>query len=173
MSKRCKEQTQSGKVCKKSKCSGDYCSIHCSSNECGICLGTINNIFYLNCGHKFCTDCICNWSYKNDTCPMCRRSFSRYEKSHGRSWAYKKNLIYPCFFIYLDTALLRFDEYITFYPVELNCTYEWEDLLDIAKTNEIKYIFSKLIHFSKRRVQFVENKNPESTYKYKQLFVFV
>jgi len=40
--------------------------------ECPICKDD-KELIILNCGHKFCNECITTWLKKSSTCPMCRR----------------------------------------------------------------------------------------------------
>jgi len=46
--------------------------------ECGICLDKITSRGIINvCEHLFCFDCISKWSKLANTCPMCKRRFTR------------------------------------------------------------------------------------------------
>jgi hypothetical protein len=42
--------------------------------ECCICMENIKFMGDLNCGHKFCINCISEWFEQNSTCPICRSS---------------------------------------------------------------------------------------------------
>ena len=44
-----------------------------NNNNCSICIETLNeNIVSLKCGHKFHFNCIKEWIYLNNNCPLCR-----------------------------------------------------------------------------------------------------
>lgn len=49
-----------------------------TGEECSICTDSLNSgdIKKLSCGHKFHLGCIERWSQENQTCPVCRKSFS-------------------------------------------------------------------------------------------------
>lgn len=52
-------------------------------NCCVICLKKYHDIDsgeLVSCNHKFCFDCILEWSGYNNTCPLCRTKFSFIEK---------------------------------------------------------------------------------------------
>lgn len=48
--------------------------------DCPICFSKLSNlgkcILVLDCNHKFCYDCINNWSKIKTTCPICRKKFA-------------------------------------------------------------------------------------------------
>lgn len=47
-------------------------------NECLICLDEINNLSTTDvCNHRFCFDCIRQWSLTSETCPFCKREFTQ------------------------------------------------------------------------------------------------
>ena len=50
------------------------------TNPCGICMSEIDQIdvtaLYTPCHHLFHRDCLCPWLMRNQTCPICRTSFS-------------------------------------------------------------------------------------------------
>ena len=45
--------------------------------DCCICLGEVENRGKIACEHKFCFDCIHNWSKVTNTCPICKLAFKR------------------------------------------------------------------------------------------------
>ncbi len=40
---------------------------------CGICFNEFRNLIKINCGHRYCNDCIFRWLNINNTCPTCRK----------------------------------------------------------------------------------------------------
>ncbi len=54
--------------------------------ECCICLEepSANNVTTIDgCEHKFCIECIIEWSETNNVCPLCRTRFTAYESAGG------------------------------------------------------------------------------------------
>ena len=86
---RCYGITKCNKRCKK-KQSNIFCKTHDHQQEkCTICFDTINKLpkfvsldipshTQLECGHKFCTNCILNWvcTSENMDCPLCRKQIN-------------------------------------------------------------------------------------------------
>ena len=59
-------------------------------DPCVICLDVINNVSTTNvCSHRFCFECIKQWSKMNPTCPLCKRQCAelfydfKEDKSHS------------------------------------------------------------------------------------------
>ena len=55
------------KVCKKKIKQKETCSI---------CMGTPKNKANIGCSHEFCRKCIVKWSKTENSCPVCRQTFS-------------------------------------------------------------------------------------------------
>lgn len=45
--------------------------------DCVICMEEIKNKGTIGCQHLFCFDCILNWSKRTNSCPVCKRKFSK------------------------------------------------------------------------------------------------
>ena len=43
---------------------------------CSICMGTPKNKANIGCSHEFCRKCIVKWSKTENSCPVCRQTFS-------------------------------------------------------------------------------------------------
>ena len=44
--------------------------------NCPICLKKIKNVCTLKCNHNYCFNCIEQWAFTKETCPVCRGDFS-------------------------------------------------------------------------------------------------
>ena len=56
-----------------------------SHGTCGICLDSVVNRGHIVCSHIFCFDCIVTWSQTTNTCPCCKRRFTKViGRSHNR-----------------------------------------------------------------------------------------
>ncbi len=87
---RCTAITLAGKRCKKF-CKEELCWVHTQPDTCGICLDSITisvNFIKLDCGHKYCGDCINEWicSLKSQTCPTCRSEVSKKICNEAYEW---------------------------------------------------------------------------------------
>ena len=85
----CTAITLSGKRCKK-LCKEKLCWVHTPPDTCGICLDPVNNFIKLDCGHKFCGDCVNEWlcSLKSQTCPTCRSEVSKKIRNDAYGWGF-------------------------------------------------------------------------------------
>ena len=45
--------------------------------NCSICLGEVENRGRISCDHKFCFECIHNWSKVTNICPICKKAFKK------------------------------------------------------------------------------------------------
>ena len=45
--------------------------------NCSICLGEVENRGRISCDHKFCFECIHNWSKVTNLCPICKKAFKK------------------------------------------------------------------------------------------------
>ena len=63
-----------------------------SENEdnCAICLSVPTDVYYLGCGHAFCTDCLSNWldHDANQRCPTCQAPYSSPLFYEWLDWGY-------------------------------------------------------------------------------------
>lgn len=62
-------------------------SINDELDCCAFCLMAKNNEVILGCKHSFCFDCMdayCEIVRYNRRCPVCRQSFTYYEKKYGK-----------------------------------------------------------------------------------------
>lgn len=53
----------------------DIDTLPCTGEEetdCAVCLESVTNARTLNCGHKFCKNCLMTWLPIRNACPMCR-----------------------------------------------------------------------------------------------------
>ena len=78
---RCKGTTTCNKRCRKVTRGNTFCKLHEHQNEsCSICLNIIRDKTTLECGHRFCKNCIFRWMCtsnehlicKGTKCPLCR-----------------------------------------------------------------------------------------------------
>ena len=51
-----------------------------TENQCAVCYDelTIENAVVTPCKHKFCSDCFFKWLKESNTCPLCRKNYTRY-----------------------------------------------------------------------------------------------
>ena len=93
---RCSASTTKGRRCKGNVHAENVCWIHSvkSMNTCSICLedsytNSQNNVS-LDCGHKFCRDCIFKWisqTFETCSCPYCKKPIESTVKETAKLWA--------------------------------------------------------------------------------------
>jgi hypothetical protein len=91
--KRCSARTNTGRRCKKVS-KEIFCCVHREEEPvaCGICLENVprHRKTSLECGHKFCPDCIKEWLIENNfkyaTCPCCRTQVTKNEYDSAIKW---------------------------------------------------------------------------------------
>eukprot|EP01080_Neovahlkampfia_damariscottae_P000991 gene991-9897_t len=60
--------------------------------DCTICMEKINELATINgCEHQFCFDCIKQWSTKSNTCPLCRKRFTKIESEKKKKTVKKRD----------------------------------------------------------------------------------
>jgi hypothetical protein len=90
-----------GGRCRLKRKYSDFCNFHVDQNEnCSICLNPVYKNITLECGHKFCQECIYTWMHKNPSCPNCRTEVS----DQIILWKYVKDSI-------KNKLLIRMQEY--------------------------------------------------------------
>ena len=90
---RCNGQTLKGVQCKRI-INEEYCSDH--KEICGICMDPLKRQVVIQCGHKFCKQCINKWiciSCPNYSCPMCRDKLQYSLINDGLNWGLNNQLI--------------------------------------------------------------------------------
>ena len=45
--------------------------------NCCICIDEVKNRGKISCDHKFCFECIANWSKVTNSCPICKKTFKK------------------------------------------------------------------------------------------------
>jgi hypothetical protein len=173
----CCALTKKGKRCKNRRehyTTSGFCLYHKNrngihydtGNDCSICLNKIKNpIKMFNCPHEFCTDCIYEWMYFNNSCPCCRRiiDFSQINKAKLYGLVNKKIII--VYKYTYDSSVLTDYEYsliISNYSDELRFEINKEYLISewefIKNNNTNKKIFNKMpYYFSEVVVKYNNN----------------
>ena len=57
---------------------------------CPICMNSITNICTLPCSHNFCYNCINEWTFTKNNCPICRQSFT--SQSHKKDMRFTRSM---------------------------------------------------------------------------------
>ncbi len=99
----CGQSTQNGTPCK----NGKNCSRHII---CGVCLGYCKKTIILECGHKYCKECILPWfvqGFPNSTCPTCRNVITdRAIINRAINWGIEKRKVFEAIEIQLPFSQL-------------------------------------------------------------------
>ena len=111
---------------------GDRCHlkrkrVNHETEICSICLDPIFKNVKVDCGHKYCQQCIFNWMYENNTCPLCRTPI----EDEITIWQFTKNGIN-------SGKLLRMQEYSACLD---NLSEIEQDLLFIAGLLLDEYVY--------------------------------
>jgi hypothetical protein len=100
MTTRCSAKCLSGKRCRKSATTGEFCWTHGTKEtiDCGICLEeTIKKSKHnvqLDCEHIFCKECIFRWINTTPNCPKCRKNVSEWELLRAHMWGEVEGIVY-------------------------------------------------------------------------------
>jgi hypothetical protein len=131
---RCTAITLLGRRCKQI-CKEELCLVHTPPDTCGICLGSVNNFIKLDCGHKYCGDCINEWicSLKSQTCPTCRSEVSKKICDEAYEWGLENFKCVIGTHYVLDLSILESDlPFIRFLKSQVNVNEN-----DMLKIREI------------------------------------
>jgi len=150
---RCNGQTLKGTQCKRI-INGEYCSDH-NNETCGICMDPLKCQAIIQCGHKFCKQCINKWvciSCPNYSCPICRGKIQYSIINDGLNWGLNNQLI-----MYTDIHTISIDILdksegellilcLNIYKDTYLSEIEFNDICHIANDNEIiNQPFQKLL----------------------------
>ena len=181
---RCNGITLSGLQCKKQIQNNCFCAVHRKNfEECGICLNERhpNIIVNLECGHKYCRDCIYRWVCEKSSksnCPMCRKIICD-EELHYQSirWGLDNDIMYSPMVCKLPlNSLDEFERmfFTHFVDIDLNVLLpptQFKKLLDFCDEQHYNFIIDKLMVNCKNETHIIKKipnyENPQ------QFYVFV
>jgi hypothetical protein len=134
-----------------------FCTLHITRNaehyktdtDCSICLIEVKNPYILkSCNHMFCTNCIFNWLYYNNTCPCCRTVVYGPQITRAVLYGMVNNHISYVYKYTFDSAVLNESEYsLIIEYFEINKEYyfdEWNNKKIILETLNLEYIYEKM-----------------------------
>jgi hypothetical protein len=93
---------------------------------CGICLDKLpRSKTVLNCGHKYCDDCICEWILEKPAteanCPTCRAKVSQQQYKNAVVWGVRNSHLHTCEMIHYNISELPVENFLFLY---INCKME-------------------------------------------------
>lgn len=136
---RCLAKTVAGRRCKCYVHSEGLCWVHFPKPEpvsCCVCIEEIKETVPLDCGHKFCKECIFPWileKWKNTSCPVCRQPVNEQIINNGINWGYDQFKIFDAYLYKYDMSVLEYTDiyYLAAFHNITRYTYYYGD--DFAK----------------------------------------
>ena len=155
----CQEITLKGQRCKK----GINCNFH---QICSVCMDTIKNKIILDCGHKFCKDCINEWvisKMPDGSCPNCRTPIT--DITDCINWGLIHDKLFEAIEVVIDISSLDIHKQAALYinGIQKNKVLSSSDFFNIKSNIQQKHdyittifneVFSRkqfnIVYFSKK-----------------------